>query len=113
MIEDARRVREQKTRNVDNEIQEKQALVSRMKASADMAHSLLENGNDEEIVRSFQSVQRNVHHPMEKRESIAEDCVVSPWSSDEIDKMLLAEIKDIIQDKGIYKFLLRKLYLHK
>ena len=113
MIEHARGVCEQKTRNVDNEIQEKQALVSRIKASADMARSVLENGNDEEIVRSSQSVQRNVHHPMEKRESIAEDGVVSPWSSDEIDTMLLAEIKDIIQDKGIYKFLLRKLYLHK
>ena len=74
-----------------------------MKASADMARSLLENGNDEEIVRSCQSVQRNVHHPMEKRESIAEDCVVISWSSDEIDTMILAEIKDITEDKGTYK----------
>ena len=99
MIDDARRVCERKTRNIDTNIEETEMFVSRMKASAEMARNLLENGNDEEIVRSSQSVRRNVHHPKETRESL-EVCVVIPWSSDEIDTMLLAEIKDIIVDKG-------------
>ena len=100
MIDDARRVCERKTRNIDTSIEEREMFSSRMKSSTDMVRSLLENGNDEEIVRSCQFVQENVNGAKETRESLAEDCVVLSWSSDEIDTMLLAEIKDIIEDKG-------------
>ena len=102
MIDDAWTVCERKTRKIDNEIQEKETFVSRMKASADMARSLLENGNDEEIVRSCQSLQENVNDAKETHQSLAEDSNVMSWNSDEVDTMLLAEIKDIIEDKGTY-----------
>ena len=100
LIDDARKVCEKKREKIDNKRQEKQTSVSRMKATANIARSLLENGNDEEIVRSCQSIQENVNNAREIRESFSEDSVVLSWSSDEIDRMLLAEIKDIIEDKG-------------
>ena len=100
MIDDARRVSEKKTRNIDNRLQEKETFLSRMKASANMARSLLENGNDEEIVRSCQSVAENVNNATEMPVSLAENNVELSCSSDEIDRMLLAEIKVIIEDKG-------------
>ena len=100
MTDDARKVCEWKTRNIDNKLLETETFVSRMKASSNMARSLLENGNDEEIVRSYQSVQENVNKATEIRDSIAQDSVVLPWSPNEIDRMLLAEIKDVLEDEG-------------
>ena len=65
-----------------------------------MARSLLENGNDEEIVRSFQSVQENVNSAnKEVHQDIYVDDNVLPWSAGEVDKMLLAEFKDFVKEK--------------
>ena len=108
MIDDARQVFDRKTRNIDGRINDTLTFVNRVKASADMAHSLLENGNEEEIVRSFQSVQENVNNTKrEAHEDVHDDVGVLPWNSAEIDKMLLAEVEDIVEDKGInlYTFL--------
>ena len=99
MIEDARQVLDDKTKNIQAEIHEREGFLNRVKTSADMARSLLENANDEEIVRSCQSVQQNVNNTIEKgnhKEICVENYSVHSWSSDEIDKMLLVEIKGII-----------------
>jgi hypothetical protein len=102
MIDDARQVFDRKSRNIDGRINDTLTFVNRVKASADMAHSLLENGNEEEIVRSFQSVQENVNNTKrEAHEDVYDDVGVLPWNSAEIDKMLLAEVEDIVEDKGI------------
>jgi hypothetical protein len=101
MIDDVRQVFDRKTRNIDGRINDTLTFVNRVKASADMAHSLLENGNEEEIVRSFQSVQENVNNTKrEADEDVYDDVGVLPWNSAEIDKMLLAEVEDIVEDKG-------------
>jgi hypothetical protein len=106
MIEDARRVFDGKKNKIEEEIHEKKSFFKRVKVSAEMARSLLENGDDEEIVRSYQSVQENVDNATKTecdRRSYHVDTALS-WSSDEIDKMLLAEVKDIVEDKGIINF---------
>jgi hypothetical protein len=106
MIEDARRVFDGKKKKIEEEIHEKKAFFKRVKVSAEMARSLLENGDDEEIVRSYQSVQENVDNAAKTecdRRSYHIGTALS-WSSDEIDKMLLAEVKDIVEDKGIINF---------
>jgi chromosome segregation ATPase len=102
MIEDARQVFDGKKKNIDEEIHENEAFFKRMKVSAEMARSLLENGDDEEIVRSYQSIQENVDNATKTecgRHSYHIGTALS-WSSDEIDKMLLAEVKTIVEDKG-------------
>ena len=66
--------------------------MTRVQATADRARSLLENENDEEIVRSCQSVQNVTDNAAENPKILS----VS-WSSDEIGTILLA---DIIKDKG-------------
>jgi hypothetical protein len=97
IIDDARQVFDRKSRNIDGRINETETFVNRVKASADTARSLLENGNDEEIVRSFQSVQENVNNAKrEVHEDLHGDVGVLPWNSGEIDKMLIAEIRDIV-----------------
>jgi hypothetical protein len=106
MIGDARQVFDGKKKNIEEEIHEKEAFFKRVKVSAEMARSLLENGDDEEIVRSYQSVQENVDNAAKTecdRRSYHVDTALS-WSSDEIDKILLAEVKDIVEDKGIINF---------
>ena len=65
MISNKRKVFERKTLNIEEKIEEKKTFLSRIKASADMARSLLESGNDEEIIRSYQSVQENVNNATE------------------------------------------------
>ena len=91
---------DQKTERVTMQINRKETFVNRLKASADMARSLLENGNDEEIVRSFQSVQENINSAnKEVHQDIYLDDNVLPWSAGEVDKMLLAEIKDVLKEK--------------
>ena len=107
MIGDARQIFDGKKKNIEEEIHEKEAFFKRMKVSAEMARSLLENGDDEEIVRSYQSVQENVNNATEtegNRPSYHVDAL--SWSSDEIDKMLLAEVKVIVEDKGIIKIVM-------
>jgi chromosome segregation ATPase len=107
MIGDARQIFDGKKKNIEEEIHEKEAFFKRVKVSAEMARSLLENGDDEEIVRSYQSVQENVNNATEtegNRPSYHVDAL--SWSSDEIDKMLLAEVKVIVEDKGIIKIVM-------
>ena len=100
VMEEARQVFDRKTKQVEDKINETEAFVNGMKASANMAHSLLENGNDEEIVRSFQSVQNNLNNAKKEiLEKTSNDVCVLPWNSNDIDKMLLAEIKDSFQLK--------------
>ena len=102
MIEDARKVVEQRTRNIEKEIQEKDAFLRRVKASADFADSLIKDGNDEEIVRSQTSVQENVHNAIEteRHESDGSPEDLVPFlSSEDIDKTLLTEVKLKLQEK--------------
>jgi hypothetical protein len=102
VIEDARQVFDHNTETLEKRIHQRETFVNRVKASTDMARSLLENGNDEEIVRSYQSVLSNdaIENDVEENENGDDDTVLS-LSSDEIDTMLLAEIKDLVQNKGI------------
>ena len=92
MIEHARRVLENSGTILQQKVAERETFMIRVQATADRARSLLENGNDEEIVRSCQSVQNVTDNAAENPKIFS----VS-WSSDEIDTMLLA---DIIKDKG-------------
>ena len=96
-----RQVFDSKTKQVEDKINKAETFVNRIKASADMARSLLENGNDEEIVCSFQSVQENVDNTidMDSKKLNNENNVVSLWSSDEIDTMFQEKIKNIMKDK--------------
>ena len=100
VIEDARQVFYHNTGILEERIHQRETFVNRVKASTDMARSLLENGNDEEIVRSYQYVVNNdvIENDVEENEN--DDTLLS-LSSDEIDTMLLAEIKDLVQNKGI------------
>jgi hypothetical protein len=105
MMDKVCQVFDDKTERVKMKINGTETFVNRLKASADMARSLLENGNDEEIVRSCQSVQENINSTnREVQEDIYVDDNVLLWSSGEIDKMLLAEIKDFVNEKGIVMF---------
>ena len=102
MMDKVCQVFDQKTERVKMKINGTETFVNRLKASADMGRSLLENGNDEEIVRSCQSVQENLNSTnREMQEDIYVDDNVLQWTSGGIDKMLLAEIKDFIKEKGI------------
>jgi Skp family chaperone for outer membrane proteins len=95
----------EKTVLITWQITKAETSVNRVKASADMAHSLLENANDEEIIRSFQSVQENVNSAnKEVRPDNCTDDNVLPWRVSEVDEMLLAEIRGFVQDesKGNY-----------
>ena len=99
MIEDARRVLNGKTKIIVEEIHEREGFFKRMKASADMARSLLATGNDEEIVCSYHSLQENVNNATKqgnKEELYAENRDVKSWHFDEIDTMLITEITGII-----------------
>ena len=104
MIEDVRHNFDRKTRDFDSRINGRETFMNRVKASTDMARSLLENGNDEEIVCSYKSVQENVNNANREASQLVDvrhdDVSVLPWIPDKIDTMLLAEIKDI-EDKGI------------
>ena len=94
---------DQKTEWLTPQINRTGTFVNRLKASADVARSLLENGNDDEIVRSFQSVQENINSAnKEVHENIYVDDVVLPWGAGEVDKMLHSEIKDCLKEKGTY-----------
>jgi hypothetical protein len=101
VIEDARQIVDDNTGILEERIHQRETFVNRVKASTNMARSLLENGNDEEIVRSYQSVVNNdaIENDVEENNKI-DDTVLS-LSSDEIDTMLLAEIHDYVQNKGI------------
>ena len=99
LIEDARRALEEKTNKLEQKVEERETFMTRIKASADMAHSLLENGNDEEVVRSYQSVVNNtVDKNYVKEDLQPDDLHLTPT---EIKTVLLAEIKDLAQIKGI------------
>ena len=100
VIEDARQIVDDNTGILEERIHQRETFVNRVKASTNMARSLLENG-DEEIVRSYQSVVNNdaIENDVEENNKI-DDTVLS-LSSDEIDTMLLAEIHDFVQNKGI------------
>ena len=103
MMDNVRLIFDQKTERVTTQINRKETFVNRLKASADMAHSLLKNGNDEEIVRSFQSVQENVDSAnKEVHQDTYVDDNVLPWSAGEVDKLLHSEIEDFVKDKGTY-----------
>jgi hypothetical protein len=101
VIEDARQVFDHNAGILEERIHQRETFVNRVTASTDMARSLLENGNDEEIVRSYQSVVNNdvIENDVEENEN--DDDTLLSLSSDEIDTMLLAEIKDLVQNKGI------------
>ena len=98
MICNKQEVFERKTRNIHAKIEEKGTFLSRIKASADIARSLLENGNDEEIIRSCQSVQENVNSATETENFTYNlDNGAVMLGREEIDKMLLDEIKDVVK----------------
>ena len=100
IIQDVRQNFDRKMRKINRGINETETIVNRMKASADMARSLLENGNDEEIVRSFQSVEENVNIEVPERAYDGVDVLFS--SIDKIDAKLLAGMRDIVSiDEGI------------
>ena len=92
MIEDARQICERKTRSIEENMKTAETFENRVKATADMARSLLQDGNDEDIVRSYKSVQENVNKNEKKQGKQIEDDVVLPWSSEEIDRILAEEI---------------------
>ena len=100
MKKDARQIFDRKTRNIEKEIHERKSFVNRMKASADMARSLLENGNDEEIIRSYQSVQEIAANNATVVINLNLHDAVLSLSPDEIDATLVAEIKDVLKGKG-------------
>ena len=100
VIEDARQIVDDNTGILEERIHQRETFVNRVKASTNMARSLLENGNDEEIVRSYQSVVNNDAIENDEENNKIDDTVLS-LSSDEIDTMLLAEIHDFVQNKGI------------
>ena len=99
MIEDARQVFDRNTRILEERVDYRESFVNRAKSSIDMARSLIQNGNDEEIVRCFQSVVNNATEDNFNSDTIHGS--VPSWSSDEIETTLLADINDIVQNKGI------------
>ena len=103
MIEDARQTCDRQTRNAGKEIQEKDAFLNQVKASVDYACSVIENGNDEEIVRSYKSVRENVDNAMKNRnkESYGKKETALSLNSEEIDTMLLSELKVIVESEGL------------
>ena len=63
-----------------------------------MSRSLLENGNDEEVVRSYQSVVYEAVDFKCDGENLQPNLHLSP---EEIETMLFSEIKDLAEIKGI------------
>ena len=107
MIEVERQTVERHTRNIELEIQEKYDFLSGVKASVDYARSLIEDGNDEEIVRSHKSVQENVNKAGRLiRESYgSQQDAFRHLSPEQIDRTLLTEIKVFLGNKGLLNFL--------
>ena len=96
-IEDSLRVLEDNTKILERKVEERETFKTRIKASADMSRSLLENGNDEEVVRSYQSVVYEAVDSKCDGENLQPDPHLSP---EEIETMLFSEIKDLAEIKG-------------
>ena len=95
MIQDARQVFDRNTRILAERVQQREIFVNRVKASTDTARSLMENGNDEEIVRSYQSV---INCQIE--ENFDDDELSHFDSSDTFKPILAGVIKELVEDKA-------------
>ena len=100
MIENAGQVLNTNTKILEERVQQKETFVNRVKASTDMARSLMENGNDEEIVRSYQSV---INHQIE--EDFNDEPLSEFDSSQTFEPTLIGGIKELVENKGITVFL--------
>ena len=95
IIEDARQVLAKNTKVLEERVQQKETFVNRVKASTDMARSLMENGNDEEIVGSYQSV---VNHQIEG--NFDGDELSEFDSSQTFEPILVGVIKELVENKA-------------
>ena len=112
MIEDARRIWIRKTRNIEDNIKRMETFGNRGKATANLARTLLQDGNDEEILRSYKSVQKNVNKEGKEQNVQVKDDVVMPWSSDEIHTQLAEEIINFTKKGTIFLLTLDIIQLH-
>ena len=100
MISNKQAVFERKMGNIVAKMEDKETFVSRTKALANMALNLLENGNDEEIIRSCQSVQENVNNVTQTKNPICDfDNGDVKMSYQEIDNMFLDKMENVIKSK--------------
>ena len=95
MIQDARQVFGRNTRILEERVQQRETFVNRVKTSTDMVRSLMEIGNDEEIVRSNQSVIK-----CQIEENFDDDELSNFDSSDTFKPILAGVIKELIEDKA-------------